>query len=578
MTPYLGQSPARDHSEPPPAHANVLLDGTRLALDHLLDAVREQLPAEAVPHIHNVRFATANTGSPYFPSPLKQTEAIAALKAVEAGVACAIARLRDAADGRKLRVDLERATAFLFSTYLATVGGMDKANPNAKTLLKDTDLLQAQSILYRRLSANLYETKKPGEYFHLHGSLDATKALNMVGLAGHRPDLTDYHACIKVIEDHVKKFTADELEEMNWRIKQAGVTCLKWEDFQTTQHGQELIELPPWKVDALETDTPPVPFPFASSRAPKPQILSGIRVLELCRVIAGPAMGRGLAEYGADVIKITSPNLPDVPFFQVDANMGKHTVDLDLKNTKDRAVFEELLQSADVVLDGYRPGSLNRLGFGPRQICELAQRRGRGFVYVSENCFGHTGPWSVRPGWQQIADCVTGVAWAQGQAMGLDEPVVPPFPMSDYGTGCMGTIAALTGLLKRATIGGSFIGTTSLCQYDIFLLQLGLYDEKTMAELRKQHDKDFFGLRHHDSVDEVGKRALKTMRRTHPELFEDRHMQECFSKGFNASVRTMRPVVEMDGYWNGFLRSTRPNGFDQPTWDDWEIDDDLVKA
>lgn len=400
----------------------------------------------------------------------------------------------------------------------------------------------------------------------------------MIGLEGHRPDLTDYHECIKVIESHVKQFTVDQLEEMNWGIKQAGVTCLKWDDFKATQHGHELIAQPPWKVDSLETDSLPVPFPFKSSQAPKPQILSGIKVLELCRIIAGPAMGRGLAEYGADVIKVTSPNLSDVPFFQVDANIGKHTTDLDLKNPEQRKLFEELLATADVVLDGYRPGSLNRLGYGPRQLTELAKQRGRGFVYVAENCFGHVGPWSSRPGWQQIADCVTGVAWAQGQAMGLDEPVVPPFPMSDYGTGCMGTIAALTGLFRRAKYGGSYIGTTSLCQYDIYLLQLGLYDEKMMAQLRTQHDAEFFELRHHDSVDEVGKRALKTMRRTHPELFEDRHMQECFSTGFNASVRTIRPVVDIDGYWNGFLRSSRPNGHDRPTWEDWEVDADMLKA
>ena len=442
----------------------------------------------------------------------------------------------------------------------------------------DTDLLQAQSVLYRRLSANLYQTKNVGEYFHLHGSLEASKALNMIGLDSHRPDLTAYHECIKIIGDHVKRFTAEQLEEMNRNIKQAGVTCLKWEDFQATQHGQELVKQPPWKVESLENATPPVPFPFKSSRAPKPQILSGIRVLELCRIIAGPAIGRGLAEYGAEVIKVTSPNLSDVPFFQVDANIGKHTADLNLKDPADRKTFDDLLRSADVVLDGYRPGSLSRLGYGPRQLRDIAKQRGRGYVYVAENCFGHTGPWSSRPGWQQIADCVSGVAWAQGLAMGLNEPVVPPFPMSDYGTGCMGTIAALVGLFRRAKFGGSYIGTTSLVQYDIYLLGLGLYDNRTMAKLRQEHDNDFFQLRHHDSVDEVGKRALKTMRRTHPELFEDRHMQECFSRGFNANVRTIRPVVSIEGYWNGFLRSSRPNGFDRPTWDGWEIDCDLLKT
>lgn len=577
MTPFLGVD--KDESSNGTSSAQYsLLNGTRSALEHLLDRAKAQLPEECLPHIGRVAFSTANTGSPYFPSSLKQTEAITALKAVEAGVAASIADLGTQPQHRKINVDLERASAFLFSTYLATVGGMNKAHPKVKKWLKDTDLLQAQSILYRRLSANLYQTKVPGEFFHLHGSLEATKALNMIGLEGHRPDLADYHECIKIIEEHVQKYTADELEEMNWKIKQAGVTCLKWEDFQTTQHGQEMIQQPPWKVETLETETPPAPFPFKTSPTPKPQILSGIRVLELCRIIAGPAMGRGLAEYGAEVIKITSPNLSDVPFFQVDGNLGKHTSDLNLRDANDRNTFEGLLQSADVILDGYRPGSLTRLGYGPRQILELTKHRQRGIVYVAENCFGHVGPWSSRPGWQQIADCVTGVAWAQGQSMGLDEPVVPPFPMSDYGTGCMGTIAALTGLYKRAKYGGSYLGTTSLCQYDIYLLQLGLYDNRMMAQLRHQHDSEFFELRHNDSVDEVGKRALKTMRRVHPELFDERHMQACFSRGFNATVQTIKPVVSVEGIWNGFLRSTRPNGFDKPTWQDWEVDDDMLKA
>ena len=120
--------------------------------------------------------------------------------------------------------------------------------------------------------------------------------------------------------------------------------------------------------------------------------------------------------------------------------------------------------------------------------------------------------------------------------------------------------------------------TDSRCQYDIYLLQLGLYDKDMMAKLKEQHDQEFFELQHSDSVDEVGKRALKTMRRTHPELFEDRHMQGCFSKGFNTDVRTVRPAVEIEGIWNGFLRSSRPNGFDKASWEGWEVDEDMLKV
>jgi hypothetical protein len=111
-------------------------------------------------------------------------------------------------------------------------------------LFAATDLLKAQAILYRRLSANLYETANPGEYFHIHGSLEAGKTLNMIGLEAHRPDLTEYRQCIDVIESHVKQFTAEKLEEMNAIEKQAGVTVLKWEDFQKTEHVSAFYSLP----------------------------------------------------------------------------------------------------------------------------------------------------------------------------------------------------------------------------------------------------------------------------------------------------------------------------------------------
>lgn len=136
-----------------------------------------------------------------------------------------------------------------------------------------------------------------------------------------------------------------------------------------------------------------------------------------------------------------------------------------------------MLEDVDVVVDGYRPDALTRLGYGPSQLTALAKKRGKGIVYVNENCFGYRGEWAYRPGWQQIADCVSGIAWAQGLAMGIGEPMVPPFPMSDYGTGIMGAIAALTGIYKRATIGGSWWGGASLVAYDIYLFRLGMYPQ-----------------------------------------------------------------------------------------------------
>ncbi|KAF7948551.1 uncharacterized protein EAE97_003962 [Botrytis byssoidea] len=558
-----------------------VINGCQEATRTLQQLVSSELPSEVLKHLEDVTYTTATDGTQiYFPCPFKETEATVALKSVEASVVAAIADLRYGEQKRKIEINLEHTATFLFSTYIATIAGMNKQHPGVKSKLKDTDLLKAQAILYRRLSANLYETKNPGEYFHIHGSLEAGKTLNMIGLEAYRPDLTDYRECIDVIEKHVKQYTAAELEIMNAEVNQAGVTALKWEDFKKTSHGQTLLNLPPWQLDSLQDDSPSCPFPEIVPATPtsKPQVLSGIRVLELCRIIAGPAMGRTLAEYGAQVIKVTSPNLSDVPFFQVDGNTGKHTADIDLKTPAGRATFEELLKSADVILDGYRPGALERLGYGPENIVKLISGRGKGIVYVSEDCFGYQGEWAGRPGWQQIADCVTGVAWAQGEFMGLNEPVVPPFPMSDYGTGCMGAIAALVGLFLRAKEGGSWRGTTSLCQYDVFLLGLGLYGDDVKEKVRKDHDDYFFDLRHADSVDEVGGRALKSMRRAHPELFDEKNMQKTFSKGFGEEIKWCRSPVSIEGLRVGFERASRPNGYDNPTWENWEIEKEVVEG
>lgn len=82
----------------------------------------------------------------------------------------------------------------------------------------------------------MYATKEPNKYYHIHGSLEATSTLNMIGLEGFRPDMTDYRESIDLIESHVKQFTLDELERMNAERRQAGVICMKWEEFQKTPH------------------------------------------------------------------------------------------------------------------------------------------------------------------------------------------------------------------------------------------------------------------------------------------------------------------------------------------------------
>ncbi|KAJ5894116.1 CoA-transferase family III [Penicillium taxi] len=556
-----------------------VLETSRIFSSLCDQAERLGLPSDVQVNKDRVSFSTSHNEI-YYPIPFKETETLAALKGVEGAVAASLADLRFGAGSqpRGVQVSLEGATAFGCQAYMAKIAGLSKLDPSVKSKLKDTDLLAAQSNQYRRMSANLYKTKNPGEFYHIHGSLEATTTLNMIGLEGHRPDLNDYEEIIKVIESHVQKYTVSELEEMNKERRQAGVSALKHEDFIKTPHGKLNVEEPAWKLDQLPGNLPPTPFPV--NRTGSKKLLEGVKVLELCRIIAGPTVTRILAEYGADVLKITSPNLSDVPFFQVDGNMGKHAADLDLKTEAGRQEFEKLLVDVDVIVDGYRPGALEKLGYGPKAVAALAEKRGKGIVYVNENCFGYEGEWAGRAGWQQIADCVTGIAWAQGQFMGHDHPVVPPFPISDYGTGCMGAIAALSGLYKRAKVGGSYHGKASLMHYDLLLFAMGQYSDEVKEELRAAQPAEFFKLRHCDSVDKISSTVLRGMQSRFPHLYIDPDTkaegqkaltEKWFAHAYDAEIEVVRPVAVVAGVDNQFVRASRPNGVDRPNWEDFKV-------
>lgn len=554
-------------------------EGARNTFKLLWKSTQTELPKEFLQYAENVMFLRySRTGdSVCIPCPLREQEAVAAIKALEGCAAAAIADAREGKYGRTISVNLERVTSFLMSTYITNIDGIDKYNPRAKERIPDTDLNQAQSNLYRRLSAGLYETRNRGEYYHIHGSLEASTTLEMIGLPAFLPGLTDYHDCIGTIEGAVRQFSGAELEKLNQKYRQAGAPVLPNEKYQKTPHGQAMASLPLFTVKPLSMDTPPVPFAeYANGPS---QCLQGLRVIELCRVIAGPTIGRSLAAHGASVLKITSSQLPDVPFFQLDVNTGKHTTSLHLKNADDVEIFESLLATADVIIDGYRPGVIASLGYRPEDLAAKAAQRGRGIVYVAEDCFGgveRDAEWAGRPGWQQIADCVTGVSWEQGRFMGLEEPVIPPFPMSDYGTGCVGTVAALSGIYRRAMEGGSWICRTSLSQYDIFLLSLGTYPSEVLDQLRREHDPYFFQLRHSDSVDEVSQRALASIKYLHPTLFANHIMQSAYSEAFGGVVTWPKEPLEVEGIKIGHVRPTRPNGYDKPSWEEWEKDETLL--
>lgn len=152
--------------------------------------------------------------------------------------------------------------------------------------------------------------------------------------------------------------------------------------------------------------------------------------------------------------------------------------------------------------------------------------------------------------------------------MGLDEPVVPPFPMSDYGTGCMGAITALAGLYHRATRGGSWHGKVSLLQYDLLLFKAGLLPEEVQDQLRELAGEEFFRLRHAHSVDHISGVALAGLRQNFGDFIDDPgYLDHWYSAGYQNDVAAVKPVVEIDGLVVDFQRASRPNGTDNPSWD-----------
>lgn len=152
--------------------------------------------------------------------------------------------------------------------------------------------------------------------------------------------------------------------------------------------------------------------------------------------------------------------------------------------------------------------------------------------------------------------------------MNLSEPVVPPFPISDYGTGCMGAIAALAGLYHRSTRGGSWHGKTSLLQYDLLLFANGLLPDTVQDELRARAGEGLLSLKHSHSVDQISGTALRNMQKEFPEFFTRKDiLQRWYSAAYGTDVTVVSPVASIEGVQSGFRRASRPNGSDKPTWD-----------
>ena len=197
--------------------------------------------------------------------------------------------------------------------------------------------------------------------------------------------------------------------------------------------------------------------------------LADVRVLDLTRVIAGPVCGRTFAAHGAEVLTIASPNLPNLPALHMDTSRGKRSAFLDLREAAGKDRLRALLAGADVFVQGYRPGGLAALGFGPEEAAAIRP----GIIYVSLSAYGAAGPWAGRRGFDSLTQTASGMNHAEAEAAGSTGPRPLPCQALDHASGYLLAFGALVALLRRMDRGGSWHVEVSLARTGRWIRDLG---------------------------------------------------------------------------------------------------------
>jgi crotonobetainyl-CoA:carnitine CoA-transferase CaiB-like acyl-CoA transferase len=309
-----------------------------------------------------------------------------------------------------------------------------------------------------------FHPSRDGRHVLLHPSFPpgTERILRALGCAAER----------EAVEAACLAKTAQEIEDAVAAERGCAGMVRTPEEWDASEQGRILASRGPVEVIKIG-DSPPEPLPCEGD-AP----LSGVRVLDMTRVLAGPTCARTLAQYGADVLYLASPHLPASHGFLPDTNHGKLSAWLDLAEPGGPEKLAELLKTTDVFSQGYRTGAMERMGFGPAQLAQLRP----GIVYTSINCYGHEGPWRGRAGWEQLAQTVTGMAHVHGGAAG---PQLQPGAVTDYTTGFLAAFGSLIALQRRALYGGSYLVRVSLCQTGMWVRSLGIGAEARIAEAQK---------------------------------------------------------------------------------------------
>jgi len=401
--------------------------------------VREAFAGLKQPAREEVAIAGAD---PVFATHFKIAESCAAALV---GVGVAVCDIWEMQTGRRQKssIDVRHAAAGLrSSTYLQRPVGDDGFAP---VVNKHHQAMRAISQPWRT---------KDGRWVLPHFGLPNLQA-RMLQLLGCEPDPQS-------VATAVAKWDALDLEAAIDEARVCGGMVRSNDEWLAHPHGRALGAKPVVEITKIgESDPEPLPT------GGRP--LSGIRVLDLTRILAGPMAARTLAEHGADVLMVTAEHLPQIPEHVVDTSHGKRSCFLDVARGEDASRLRALLKRADVFSQGYRPGAMSKLGFGLEEVARLRP----GIIYASITCYGPDGPFSHRAGWEQVAQTMTGLCHEGRTATRPNGPALLPAAACDYTTGYLAAYGILLALAKRAREGGSYHVQASLCQSGMFIYRQG---------------------------------------------------------------------------------------------------------
>ena len=258
------------------------------------------------------------------------------------------------------------------------------------------------------------------------------------------------------------------------------------EEWRAHPQARALAGLPVIEIIRIG-DAPALPLPPLGDRP-----LSGIRVLDLTKVIAGPVCGRTLASHGAEVLRVGAAHLPFMEPLVIDTGLGKRSAFLDLRNAADCETLASLTRDADIFVQGYRPGTIAGRGFGPEQVAALRP----GIVYVTLSAYGHAGPWNTWRGFDSLTQSASGIVHEGMLAAGTGKPHPLPCQALDHATGYLAAFGAMVALKRRAEEGGSWMVRISLAQTGRWIDGLGRVDglavknpeESEISDLLETHD------------------------------------------------------------------------------------------